>query len=151
MIARRSFLAGILAAGCAPAIVRASSLMPVRAPRLSSPGAGLLTLWGDGVHEDSAALRALLSGQSVYDAIRESVVEPAGQYIVLRGGHYRLDHQVVADGGGRSYFISDCRFDFSRMNNTGQPKIVFNDTPVDLGGHHPNDDGWVIDIAAGPA
>lgn len=42
MIARRSFLAGILGAAVAPAIVRASSLMPV-APKIIVPPSGLYT------------------------------------------------------------------------------------------------------------
>lgn len=37
MIARRGFLAALLALGAAPAIVRASSLMPIKAPKVWVP------------------------------------------------------------------------------------------------------------------
>lgn len=55
-LSRRSFLRGALAA---PAVVAAASLMPVRAiERLLIP-----RLWGDGVHDDTAALQAVLDGR----------------------------------------------------------------------------------------
>lgn len=50
---RRGFLAGVIALAAAPAIVRADSLMKVVVPRLPK-------LWGDGVHDDTAYLQALL-------------------------------------------------------------------------------------------
>lgn len=54
MTTRRSFLRGLFAA---PAIVAASSLMPIN-PRLLAPMAP--KLWGDGIHDDTKALQWLL-------------------------------------------------------------------------------------------
>lgn len=53
---RRGFLRGLFAA---PAIVAASSLMPVSAKLLLDLPP---KLWGDGIHDDTAALQALLDG-----------------------------------------------------------------------------------------
>ena len=49
---RRSFLGALIAAAAAPAIVRADSLMPLYVPRPPK-------LWGDGIHDDTAALQWL--------------------------------------------------------------------------------------------
>jgi hypothetical protein len=46
MIGRRSFIAGLVSAFAAPAIVRASSIMPVRRPPLLVPGFNLITVRG---------------------------------------------------------------------------------------------------------
>lgn len=55
---RRSFLSAILAAGAAPMIVKAGVLMPVRVERS-------LILWGDGIHDDTAAMQAWMDGGRV--------------------------------------------------------------------------------------
>lgn len=74
MTTRRGFLGALLAAAAAPALVRASSLMPIYvppAPKILTPadfgavGDPLLTLWADGVHDDTAALQALIGGAAV--------------------------------------------------------------------------------------
>lgn len=49
---RRSLLAGILAAGFAPAVVGSGILMPVQRR---------VILWGDGIHDDTEALQQLLA------------------------------------------------------------------------------------------
>lgn len=54
MTDRRSFLRGLIAA---PAIVAASSLMPVSARLLADWPP---KLWGDGIHDDTAALQWLM-------------------------------------------------------------------------------------------
>lgn len=59
MSTRRGFLGALLAAAAAPAIVRADSLMKIVAPRQG------LILWGDGIHDDAAALQALIDGKPV--------------------------------------------------------------------------------------
>jgi hypothetical protein len=59
-LSRRGFLGAMLAAAAAPAFVKASSLMPIYVPKQE-----VLTLWGDGVHDDSAALQALIDGKEV--------------------------------------------------------------------------------------
>lgn len=60
---RRGFMGSILALGLAPAIVRASSLMPVIARIPDS-----LILYGDGIHDDTKAMQAFLDGQRVLNA-----------------------------------------------------------------------------------
>jgi hypothetical protein len=57
---RRGFLSIMLAAAAAPAIVRSDSLMRSYMPRPILP-----TLWGDGMHDDAAALQALFDGKPV--------------------------------------------------------------------------------------
>ena len=60
---RRGFIAAMLAAAAAPAIVRPESLM--RIVTLRPLDAPILTLFGDGITDDTAALQALASGGSV--------------------------------------------------------------------------------------
>lgn len=60
---RRGFLrgmAGVLAAGLAPAVLSSGVIMPIR--QLIVPG---LILWGDGIHDDTAALQAFFDGKPV--------------------------------------------------------------------------------------
>lgn len=74
---RRSFLRGLIAA---PAVVAASHIMPVRAFLIEEPPADgvcflgnqyvstqsvVPILWGDGVHDDSDGLQALLNSEPV--------------------------------------------------------------------------------------
>lgn len=56
---RHDFLGIMLAAAAAPAIVRAESIMRLVVPRS-------LILWGDGIHDDTAALRAFFNGGLIY-------------------------------------------------------------------------------------
>lgn len=55
---RRSFLIGLGALVAAPAIVRATSIMPVRVVPLYIP-----EIYGDGLRDDTAGLQALLNGE----------------------------------------------------------------------------------------
>lgn len=67
---RRSLLTAALAALAAPAIVRADSLMRLPPRRLP-------VLWGDGLHDDTAALQLLI------DNARGQYVEfPPGTYAI---------------------------------------------------------------------
>jgi hypothetical protein len=75
---RRSFLAGLLAA---PAIVRASSLMPLYVPPL--------VLYGDGIHDDTQALSAALTGERVRWADGRPVVGA-----LVSGGAFLLSDTV---------------------------------------------------------
>ncbi len=61
---RRGFLKAMLVAAAAPAIVRAESLMPIYVPKIIVPGDTIL--WGDGVHDDTMALQALIDGKKVW-------------------------------------------------------------------------------------
>lgn len=54
---RRKFLISLTAAFAAPAIVKATSLMPIRAY--------LATIYGDGIHDDAEGINALLRGDKV--------------------------------------------------------------------------------------
>jgi len=60
MTTRRGFLGAMLAAAMAPAVVKSSSLM-----KIATPKPLLLTLYGDGVHDDTSALQTLLAGGMV--------------------------------------------------------------------------------------
>jgi hypothetical protein len=79
---RRSFLAGLLAA---PAIVRASSLMPLYVPSL--------VLYGDGIHDDTLALSAALTGERVRWADGRPVVGA-----LVSGGAFLLSDTVQMGG-----------------------------------------------------
>lgn len=87
---RRGFLGSILALAAAPSIVRADSLMPLFVERQ-------LTLWGDGVHDDTDALQSLFDGRSVKSmnpAVLAAVLDgrvflSRGIYVVRRTLHIR--------------------------------------------------------------
>lgn len=55
MIARRSFLGAILAAGVAPAFVRAGVLMPVKEIWVPGPPSVSVTFWNGAWHIDGVA------------------------------------------------------------------------------------------------
>jgi hypothetical protein len=77
---RRGFLGAVLALAAAPAIVKASSLMPIYVPKL--------VLWGDGVTDDSAALQAFIGGSpiiyngSILRALDGHIRLPAGEFLL---------------------------------------------------------------------
>lgn len=101
---RRALLRGLFAA---PAIVAASSLMPVKAALLLPP-----KLWGDGVHDDTAAFQAML------DAAQKS-----GKPLFLRGGQsYRITstlhvNSIVHIDGAT--FVADGKMDAMLRFNDG--------------------------------
>lgn len=90
---RRGFLTSILALAAAPAIVQASSLMRVRYwERVAAVSSGMFApgsivigrgippdtriahqLWGDGIHDDTEALQALVNGGTQI---------PSGRYLI---------------------------------------------------------------------
>lgn len=100
---RRGFLRGLFAA---PAIVAASSLMPINS-RLLFDGPPML--WGDGIHDDTAALQWMIDnaardshinlGSKIY---RLTGTVTAGKPIHLSGGTLHLNHGdvgfVIHDG-----------------------------------------------------
>lgn len=63
---RRGFLSAILAAGVAPAFIDSRILMPLR---LVTPVMALPVFYGDGIHDDTVAMQAMLDGQQVQHAI----------------------------------------------------------------------------------
>lgn len=93
MKTRRGFLGAMLAAAAAPALVRAGSIMPVYVPK-----PGLITLWGDGIHDDTTAMQALLSGGEVnYGGA--SVKSLAGT-LRLPSGTFLVSAPLVFGGSG---------------------------------------------------
>lgn len=79
---RRSFLKGILAAGVAPYVVTSAGvLMPVRVFASSRP----LVLYGDGMHDDTAALQAVLDGKEVVNLSGLKVLRGEGRLLMLPG------------------------------------------------------------------
>lgn len=87
MIDRRSLLRGLMAA---PAVIAAGSLMPIRSiERLLMP-----TLWGDGIHDDTDALQAALSGKPFRNMRPDNCwIEnlPTGTKLVMKRGLYLLN------------------------------------------------------------
>jgi len=91
MMNRRSFLTACLATLSAPAIVRASSLMPlsVRLP----------ILWGDGLHDDTEAFHRLLVREKIQSQKNvfwrdNTLYIPAGTYLV----NSAIDSHLKGDG-----------------------------------------------------
>src|SRR5258708_331213 len=108
---RRSFLGSILALGVAPAIVHASSIMRVVMP--------MPILWGDGIHDDTAALQALLDRVGSIDG---GIFRISDQLIIHRNETLVTNsHFDCADmPSGKSAFyapeaqrvmLNGCRFD----------------------------------------
>jgi hypothetical protein len=91
----------MLALAAAPAIVRADSLMRV------TP-IDRLILWGDGVHDDAAALQALIDGRAVVRRDGAEFRRKTDGTIFLRAGTYAVGSTIVLAGGG--HFITDCHF-----------------------------------------
>lgn len=81
---RRGFLKSMLAAGAASYVVTSAGvLMPVR--KLWTP----LQLWGDGIHDDTAALQAWINGEPVID-----MRTGASLGRVLIGGEYQVSQTI---------------------------------------------------------
>lgn len=96
-LSRRGFLGAMLAAAAAPAIVKSDSLM-----RIVVPTPLLLTLWGDGVHDDAQAIQALVSGQSVMFGGREFGPRPDGS-IYLPSGTFAMGEAAVIGSGAKLF------------------------------------------------
>ncbi len=93
MIARRSFLAGILAAGSAPAIARAESLMrvvPVRhqAPWFAAIGPDASKVWGDAIRG------AAVDGQGWVRVGVDYAADGHSALSLIQGEIGRIDGQV---------------------------------------------------------
>jgi hypothetical protein len=96
---RRSFLAAMLAAAAAPAIVRSGVLMPVKAPIWTPPAADYGFIGVDLAAADSDASVALYTGEiGRWENIRfiESPLTPAQRNQVLDGS-LRLTREKVAE------------------------------------------------------
>ena len=95
MTDRRNFLRGILALGAAPAIVRASSLMPIWVP----PDPGWLTLAGDGLIDDTAALHAYMRGEPVW--FRGAVLQALDNVVRLPAATFNLNTSLTLTGSDK--------------------------------------------------
>lgn len=93
---RRGFLKGMLALSAAPAIVKAGSLMPLGRIWTHSAG-GIITLYGDGVTDDTLALQALINGQRVMYG--EEILQASGREVYVPRGHYAISDTLHVDGG----------------------------------------------------
>lgn len=82
-LSRRSFLGGILAVGTAATLVRSAPLLPRALPML----------WGDGLHDDTAALNALLSGGE-FEVSREGLALRKAGMILLREGNFLVSDTI---------------------------------------------------------
>lgn len=79
----------MLVAAAAPAFVKSDSLM-----RIVVPKPMLLTLWGDGMHDDAPAIQALIDGRSVMFGGREFGPRPDGA-IYLPSGTFAMGAAAV--------------------------------------------------------
>ena len=119
MTTRRGFLGAMLAAAMAPAIVKASSLMPIYVPKIILPTG--LVLWGDGVHDDSIALQALIDGKDVVRHDGATFTRRADGAIYLASGTYALSSALKLTGDGHT--ITGCNF-----IGLGNPESLINIT-----------------------
>lgn len=97
---RRNFLGGLGALLVAPSVVRAASLMPV-----SNQALGVM-LWGDGIHDDTAAIQRMIN-----------LAKP-GAVVQIPAGNFRLTGPMWfrPDSGGFQGVHRETFFrpDFSR-------------------------------------
>ena len=100
---RRGFLGAMLAAAAAPAIVKATSLMTIWVPKPS-----ILTLWGDGVHDDTKALQSLIDGKDVIRMDGATFMRRPDGAIFLASGTYALSSAIELRGEGHA--ITGCNF-----------------------------------------
>lgn len=114
---RRRFL--ILAA---PAIVAAPSLMKI-SPLINALAAPLLTLYGDGVHNDTEALNAFLRGEKVFNKLLGGVVGGDSHLTLHHSGPFLIDDTIKI--GTRPTFIAGCSFRMSRDFPSGSPLLHF--------------------------
>jgi len=126
-ISRRGFLGAILAAAAAPAIVKSDSLMRIMVPRPV-----LLTLWGDGVHDDAQALQALISGQSVAFQGRAFGPRPDGT-IYLPVGTFAMGAAAIVGPGSKLFGNGST---LKALHDGPMLDIKNDDTGVQISGFH---------------
>lgn len=117
---RRGFLGTMLALGAAPAIVRAESLMKIVVPKrdLLYEGRPIRQgiygiefveeheLYGDGIHDDTAALQAWFDGKTVIDRRTGFLLGS-----VLSYGHYKMTDTLQLCRSPAYREVTNCRFD----------------------------------------
>lgn len=110
MISRRNLLKGLLAA---PAVVRASSLMPLWVPPA-------LVLIGDGIADDSAALQAFFTGKPV--RYRYTTLRSSDGRIAMPQGVFALGTPLIISPDIRE-FNGNCS---PLLPAAGQPALIVN-------------------------
>lgn len=106
MIQRRSFMAAMLAACAAPAIASSGSLM-----RIFPTVTAKITLWNDGIRDDTAAIQALFDGLPVYSA--GGVLLPPRRLI---GANVKTSAPI--------YVGSDCSIEGTSLRATHRGPVV---------------------------
>ena len=107
-LSRRGFLGAMLAVAAAPAIVKASSLMPIYVPKPA-----ILTLWGDGVHDDTLALQALIDGKDVVRHDGATFMRHPDGSIYLASGTFAISSAIVFSGNNNR--VENVHFEGSRI------------------------------------
>lgn len=131
-LTRRGFLGAMLAAAAAPAIVKASNLMPIYVPKIITPIA--ITLWGDGVHNDQQAIAALVSGGLVADSLGRIISQQNGA-IHLPVGTYALGGTVKLTKDSIPFIVNGSRFE--GMPELSEPLFILDsDAPAQLTNNH---------------
>lgn len=108
-ISRRSFLGGTL-------LLAATAKLGISAP--------LPSLYGDGLHNDTAALKAMIAGDP-FIVEGKSIVATNGE---LRGGKYLISETIDFKGG---WIVKDCHL-IRAQNFSGDNTVIFS------GGFHVN-------------
>jgi polygalacturonase len=95
---RRRFLFGAAALLAAPAIAKASNLMPISV--LKPP-----KLWGDGIHDDTAAIQHFIDTEMKRAGERgDGMVQfPAGTFRLTDGLRFNLQADTFILGSGSSF------------------------------------------------
>jgi hypothetical protein len=122
----------MLAAAAAPAFVRPASLMRIYVPKPQ-----IITLWGDGVHDDTAALRMLLMGGAVRHG--HSMLQSQDGVFVLPSATFLVTDTVVLSGDTEVMHVRNAKFVASERLPLDKPMFyVDNDASATITGCHFN-------------
>lgn len=119
-LSRRGFIGGLGAILAAPAIVKASSLMPVRAL--------VPTLYGDGIHDDTEALNYLFARGRIFTPT--GIIKDWGDGIVIDGGHYKVSDTIQCT---RRFHLRNAVF---ATNDSDKPTLAMRSTGSYVMGSH---------------
>lgn len=123
-LSKRSFLTGVSAAAAALVIG------PARAIGILAP---IPTLWGDGIHDDIPAFKALFSGLPVKTVPGDYWLQTGTDFVNLTGGKYFLSESLAETPIAteiRRIFLSNMMFDVSQGNgfdikwNIGEARLI---------------------------
>lgn len=120
MLSRREFLrkSALVTAGVIAA--HQLELLDRLAPRsLFASPLYIPHLWGDGIHDDTEALQALIDGQRAYDRVGRQIKVNC----YLRGGVYRITKTLEV---GRAEVLTEKRLNMANCQITG---TLMRDTP----------------------